>query len=228
MTETALFACRGVRDARWQLGTVPDDRDGWTLLGWREAPESPDAGVPDSVARVLAATFASVARVTFPSSEEPAEGAAGWVTYGERHVRTLTPGRLTGVIQSALKRAPRHIVLVSTRDPDAIARLFDDGRYPWWLQGTFVLLSDPDSGPPDIDSAAVRTLLDGPTLHDLDVADTAINAVVRPGVDGDVAGVLSRVRDVEQQIIDAAAQECARRGFGWAVVPEEDLITRLG
>lgn len=224
MTETALFACCGARDPRWQLDTGRSQRE-WMLIGWRQSPRSPDGGVPDDVAVVLADAFAAVAQVTFPCSTEPGEAADAWLPRGNDHIRTFSADGLSGFVRAALKRAPREIVLVSTRKTESIVRLFDDEEHPWWMQGTFALLSAADAGPPEIDRKQVLALLDGPGAGDLDAVTTAVDAVVRPGVDGDMAGVLSRTPQFEQELLDASAAACARRGVQWSVVSEEEFRT---
>jgi hypothetical protein len=223
VTEIALFACCGARDPRWQLGAGHSQRE-WMLIGWR-TPRSPEAGVPGEVAALLAAAFAAVARVTFPCSTEPGDAADAWVPRGSGDVRTFAPESLTGFVRGALRRAPREIVLVSTRKTESIVRLFDDEAYPWWMQGTFALLSAADGGPPDVDRQQLTALLDGPGSGDLDLVTTAVEAVVRPGVDGDLAGVLSRRPTVEDRLLAASAVECERRGIEWAVVSEEEFVT---
>lgn len=229
MTQTTVFACGHARGARWHLGDVPPGGDGWTLVGWRQRPTSADAGVPGEVAAVLATALASIARVTFPCSMESVGAAADWVPHGVDHVRTLAAGGLSGVIRAALRHGPRELVLVSTRDAGTIVRLFDDAGYPWWLQGTFALLSEPESPPPDVDRQQLAALLrDPPSAGDLQLVHPAVRAVLRPGVDGDLAGLLSRDAAIEQRFLAAAGRECRARGIAWSVVTEQEFTDGFG
>ena len=226
MTQTALFACRGVHDDRWQLGEPPDGR-AWTLIGWQQKPPSLDAGVPHDVAAVLAAALSAVARVTFPSSSEQADAASDWSPRDRHDVRLLSSGGVTASIRAALKGTPRDMVLVSTRNPDAIVRLFDDAAYPWWMQGTFSLLSAPDGRPPDLEWTQAVALLSGPSPSEMESLLAAVHGLLKPGVDGDVAGLLMQRPDLDARLLEALGRECGIRAIGWAVVSEDELVDRL-
>jgi hypothetical protein len=226
VTETAVFACRQSRDDRWQLGPAPGGRS-WTLIGWRQTPTDPDGGVPGQVAAVLAAALAAVARITFPSSQAAA-ASVDWASRDGDDVRTLSGGGMTSAVRAALKRTPREIVLVSTRNSATAARLFDDGAYPWWLQGSFALLSARDDAPPELEWKQAVALLNGPTPADVDSLPPVIGGLLRPGVDGDVAGLLSRGASLEQEVLEALATECGVRGIDWTVLAEGEFIDRFG
>ena len=228
MTQTTMLACRNARDARWQLGDVPAGGDGWTLFGWRQQPSATDAGIPAEVAAALADALSSVARVTFPCSTERVSPTGDWVPRGVHHVRTLAAEGVADIIRSKLKHEPRDLVLLSTRDAAAIVRLFEDVEYPWWLQGTLVLLSDPESPPPDVDRQQFVALLrGGPSADDLQLVNAAVSAVLRPGVDGDVAGLLSRDATFVERFVGAAGRACSARGIAWSVVTEQEFTAGL-
>jgi hypothetical protein len=61
-----IFVCLDGIDRRWELPLVPSPVQS-CLVGWRIAPISTDAGVPDGVARILANTLVKHALVTFPT-----------------------------------------------------------------------------------------------------------------------------------------------------------------
>jgi hypothetical protein len=51
--------------------------------------------------------------------------------------------------------------------------------------------------------------------------------IVRPGVDGDVAGLLSRTDAFEQNVLAAVESDTLRAGFEWAQLSEEAFELRL-
>jgi hypothetical protein len=88
-----------------------------------------------------------------------------------------------------VKGMPVHLGLMSTRRPETAMRLFDDAAFPWWMQGQGVLLSVPDAPPPAIEEALLLALFGEQwTRHAASLLPLGIEGVVRPGVDGDVAG----------------------------------------
>jgi len=193
-----------------------------TLIGWRQVPESIDAGVPKDVAAVLARALTSVARVTFPSSVVHPSVTPVWSSFGEDLIRGLTWKGLGGIAKAAFKGRPKEVVLMSTRQPATAASLFDDAGYPWWLQGQVAVLSAPDAAPPDVDLETLGALIDGDWTRLADsVAARGIDGIVRPGVDGDVAGLLSFSERVEQDFLASLEGESRLAGFEWAVVAED-------
>ena len=199
-----------------------------TLIGWHEDPRRHDGGLPTHVATVLARALTAVARVTFPCSATTPPGPGGWSPSGERLVRGLVTSRLSGRVAAFLKGQSRQVALVSTRDPRTVAAAFDDGEYPWWLQGQALLLSGRDAVPPEIDWEALLALL-GERWSTEAVArtDAGLIGVLRPGVDGDVAGLLSLTPDFEESVLAALEPESRLAGVGWAVVTEDECALRL-
>jgi hypothetical protein len=225
----SLFACSDARGSQWQLGPLPPARGQLTLIGWNESPARPDGGVPPQVARALAHAWTSDARATFPSSlAYPAAGST-WSDSGGDQVRLLTGGGVRGRIAAKLRGTPPNITLVSTRQPDSLLRVFDDEGFPWWMQGQIALLSKPDAPPPDIDEPQLLALFDDDwTARAAALAAERVEGIVRPGVDGDVAGVLTLSTAFEQAILAAIEREAHAAGAEWTVVSEELFAAKLG
>ena len=119
------------------------------------------------------------------------------------------------------------ISLMSTRRPETAMRLFDDAGLPWWLQGQIVLLSGPDASPPDIDDETLLTLFGEEwTSHAASLAPIGIKGIVRPGVDGDVAGLLTFTGASEQAVLAALEGETRRAEFDWALLTEKAFTAR--
>ncbi len=227
MTQTSIFACRDARGAQWQLGPLPPATGRLTLIGWKQTPEPHDAGVPEEVAPVLARALTSVARVTFPCSSVKPVATSGWSPMDGDLVRVLTGKGFGERIVARLKGKPPDITVMSTRRPETAMRLFDDPSFPWWQQGQVVLLSDPDAPPRDIDEETLLALFgENWTQHAASLAPIGIAGILRPGVDGDVAGLLSLTDAFDQAVLAALVSETQGAGFKWALMPEEAFALR--
>jgi hypothetical protein len=198
-----------------------------TLIGWKQTPEPHDAGVPEAVARVLARALTSVARVTFPCSSVKPVATSGWSPMDGDLIRVLTGKGFGERIVARLKGKPTDITLMSTRRPETAMRLFDDPSFPWWLQGQMVLLSDTDAPPRDIDEETLLALFgESWTQHAASLAPVGIDGILRPGVDGDVAGLLSLTDAFEQAVLAELENETRRAGINWALMPEQAFALR--
>jgi hypothetical protein len=228
--DTSLFACRDPRGAQWQLGPLPPAHGRMTLVGWSQSPPPPDGGVPPAIARVLAGALTTAACVTFPSSLAYPGAGSAWSEIGGDHFRLLTAAGVGSRIAAKLRGTPPDITLVSTRGPDTTLRLFDDEGFPWWMQGQIVLLSPPDSPPPGCDEQQLLALFDNDswTAHAAALAADRVEAIVRPGVDGDVAGLLAFSESFEREVLAALEREARSLGAAWAIVPEQLFAAKLG
>ena len=221
MTRTSVCVCRDPRGLQWQLGPLPPVAGRLTLIGWRQAVEPIDDGVPEEVARVLAGALVSVARVTFASSSSGPAATNGWSQRGGDLIRTLTRKGIGGRVVAKLTGAPPDIGLTSTKRPETVVRMFDEAAFPWWMQGQLALLSEPDAPPPDIDEPTLLALFEDEwTKEAASLARIGVQGIVRPGVDGDVAGLLSLSEGFEQGTLDALERETRLAGFDWSVLPE--------
>jgi hypothetical protein len=222
VTHTSIFACRDPRGLHWQLGPLPPATGRLTLIGWSQTASRHDAGVPEEVVRVLARALTSIARVTFPSSAAAAEGATrAWSPSGDDLVRALTGQGFGDRVVAKLRGRPPDVALMSTRRPETAGRLFDDASFPWWMQGQVVLLSSLDAPPPDLDEDALLALFgEDWTKRAAPLAAIGVDGIMRPGVDGDVAGLLSLRDEFEQVVLDALERETRPAGFDWALLPE--------
>jgi len=227
VTHTSIFACRDPRGLHWQLGPLPPATGRLTLVGWSQIPDPPDAGVPDEVARVMARALTSTARVTFPSSGATEGATRVWSPLGDDLARALSGKGISDRVLGKLRGRPPNVALMSTRRPETAIRLFDDASFPWWMQGQVVLLSDLEAPPPDIDKDALLALFgEDWTKRAAPLAAAGVEGIMRPGVDGDVAGLLSLRNECEQVVLDALERETRLAGFDWALVPEEAFALR--
>ena len=207
MSGTSIFVCLEPRRSdSWQLGALPPATGRMTLIGWKKYPEPVDGGVPEDVASLLARAFTSIGRVTFLSSAVHAATGSGWWP---------------------LKRAPGPAELMSTTDPQTLMQAFDDAAHPWSMQGQVLLISAPAEAPPEIDRKHLRALLENEWGDAADALSApGVIGVVRPGVDGDLAGLLTLTADAERASLDALERESRLASFDWSVLTEEAFAER--
>ena len=207
MSDTSIFVCLEPRRSNWwQLGALPPSIGRMMLVGWKKDPEPVDGGVPEDVAPLLARAFTSIGRVTFLSSAVHAATAGGWWP---------------------LKRAPGPAELTSTTDPQTLMQAFDDAAHPWSMQGQVLLISAPSVPSPEIDRKHLRALLENDWSGAADVlSPPGVIAVLRPGVDGDLAGLLTLTADVERTSLAALEAETRRASFDWSVLTDDAFSER--
>ncbi len=228
MSTTSILVCRDPRGSHWQLGTLPAPQGPLTLIGWRQLPEPTDSGVPQEVAAVLARALTAVARVTFPSSAIDVAVGEPWSAHGEDMVRALTSEGVGGHAKAILTGRPNKVVLVSTRAPASVMTAFDDAQYPWWLQGQVLMLSTVDAEPPDIDLENLFAFFDEEwTRQAAALSARRLVGVMRPGVDGDVAGLLALVDALAPAFLGRLEHEARVAGMSREVVDERTFAERL-
>lgn len=104
---------------------------------------------------------------------------------------------------------------------------FDDAGYPWWLQGQVLLLSPPDAAPPVIERHQLLDLFEEDWSREVaTLAAAGVAGIVRPGVDGDLAGLLSFTTGFEDALLAALEHEARGASFEWSVVAEEAFAFR--
>ena len=224
MNKTSIFICPDPRRTEWQLGRLPPAAGRMTLIGWKQEPDPVDAGIPQELGAVLARALASVTRVTFPSSVLHQASANGWSKSGGDDVRRLNPTAAARVA-AVLKGTPGHVLMVSTRNPDTVMQAFEDPGYPWWMQGQVLLLSSPNAPPPEIERNQFLALFRDDWAREAQaLAPFGIVAVVRPGVDGAVAGLLSLTTGFNDIVLQALEHEARLALFDWSVLSEEAYV----
>ena len=207
-----VFVTHDTPGPQWQLGSPSPELGAFALLGWDA--NARDGGIPERIVDVLAANLSVFGRVTFACSAVSANDAPGWTLRDGDFVSRYRARPVMGRMAARLSaRSSGDLVLLSTVTEHSVAGLFDDAGHPWWNQSQFALVSVADATPPDFDLIGFdpATLLGSGWSECLYmVAPLGVQAILRPGVDGDVAGLLctSRaVRDRFEVIISRYAQE---------------------
>jgi len=134
----------------------------------------------------------------------------------------------TGIARLTCLSSRSTTKVIATSDASVAVQLFDDPEFPWWLQGQAVLLSREDGEAPDIDQRTIVMLLhDDWAERAATLATRGIEAVVRPGVDGDVAGILSLSDSFDEQLLVSLEREARQDGITFSMVSEAALLEPL-
>ena len=196
-------------ERHWQLGTFPAGDGLGVMVGWTV--ESPEGGVPKSVASVLVRAMMRCGRITFPCSIRPSGRGDSWQEQGEDAVARLaiaTQGFWRRLLPGgALTKIP----LLSTRGEDAALDLFEDPYFQWWNASQFALVSCPPEVPPPLASLLSSELFEENWPDAIVPLQAAgVEMIMRSGVDGDVCGVAFRSRSTRSQfdrVLETAAAE---------------------
>lgn len=213
----------------WQLGVLPPPKGEFALIGWTQSAK--DGGVPSTVADALARGLTRFGRVTFLSSSLKARPGSQWKPQGPDYVGSFLFAVGRGwqtAIPLRLRRT--ELPLLSTTREEVVCSLFDDAGYPWWLQGQFVLLSPLVATPPKLDT---HQLLPAELLGDewssclSDLTEAGVDALMRPGVDGDVVGLVSRSPAAHRRVIENIRRAAADFSLDCHILPEDAFIKLL-
>jgi hypothetical protein len=228
-TNMGLFITYDAPGPQWRLGPPPAERDTFALIGWTA--DAREGGVPGAVVDVLARSLTAFGRVTFACSTISTADSGKWQMHGSDFVARYRAGslfhRMAGRFSS---RAPHDLVLLSTVSEQAARQLFDDAGYPWWGQGQFALMSSDAASPPDFAKVAFdpATLLEGEWPEDFEeLQPLGVQAMLRPGVDGDVAGLLCASRDIRDRFETILARAAQDFGISLRQVSEAEFSTGL-
>lgn len=227
MRRNRVLACTAP-GARWELGDQSDQAKGLVMLGWTLDTAAVDGGMPQSVGLILCRALTSTGRVTFPSSESGSGIGRNWTHVGDDLACSLGNGGVRGMLKAAVGRVPTEVVVVSTMQPARAARMFEDSSYPWWMRGQVALISDGKLPPPEIDRPTLLGLIEDDWIaRATSLRIAGICAVMRPGVDGDVAGILA-LSEVFRLAFLAQLDHHARiAGFDFELLPEDAFVDRL-
>jgi len=203
----------------WQLGRLPPPHGSFILIGWK--PGGEDGGSPHHAVKTMARALSSFGQVVIPSSSVSGDESFDWRRDGVDQVACL---RVSGRPGRSL------LTLRCTEGEHSIRSMFEDPVYPWWYQGQFALLCRRGTPPPDLEilSGFVGILLsDNWTSALAQLQVSGVLAVLRPGVDGDVAGLhcaSDEVREELERCIEQAARAC---GVACQILSEADFMERL-
>jgi hypothetical protein len=198
-----------------------------TLVGWSAPADAPDAqDALTGMAEVIAAALASFARVTFLFTFEGAlvrhwteRGADFWCAVPR------TDWREWASVAVDRLRPPTRLAAISTRRASTIADAFDTGAAPWCMQGQILLLSDPAASLPVLHRREWGALCsDEWALRTARLSAQGVIGAMRPGVDGDLAGLFAPHAAGAARALEAFAEAAAAANVSWDIVRDEDAF----
>lgn len=213
----SLVICRRPQGRHWQLGPLSPARGHVALLGWRLDPPHTDAGAPAPIDRILAGALTGCGRVTFLWPQDEAGRAED-----DDIVYCTDPATGLSRLGAQLAGQPDRLGLMATRNAETAARMFDLAGFDWTQQGQLALVSIAEALPPVLDRATILDLLsDGWLQRCAEFEGGPVRVVLRPGIDGDVAGLFSADSQVESRLLDALAEACQAAGATWSEAEDE-------
>jgi hypothetical protein len=216
-----VFVCMNPVAPHWQLDlSHPFDAE-VILVGWSAPWDGRDDGLSHEVAAVIARSLTTVSRVSFPISETFEVTGLNTETSG---IGSSTAERL----HARLKHEPVHICLLTADNSDVASRIFFDPGFPWQLQGQIALLLPPGSAPPQLDRKTLRKLMGSDWRQAIARPDLRhLLGLMRPGIDGAVAGIWSFDKKVTQTLLARLESEAHQMGFEFCTAAEDAFTAML-
>jgi hypothetical protein len=200
---------------------LPAGNPPFLLIGWTSSAEAErDGGVPEVAALVLVRAFSRLGPLTYLRSSQPVHASSG-------SSRSLAPSGIRARVNAALGREPGKCWSVTTSDPAQAVELFSDPGFPWWMQAQLLIVSGEPPSPEPSREALVRVIDPAVALSAPELSALGACAIVRPGVDGDVAGITCRDAEVENALLAALTSEASAAGGDCFEVDEHVFARRL-
>jgi hypothetical protein len=216
-----IFVCLNPVASYWQLDLAPSTDAEVMLIGWDPSCDDPDGGFPGELAILFARVLTSLAQVVFPMSEAPD-------TDGMMTQRVVIASNVFERLHARIKREPVRIHLVSTAEPDVACRLFYAGGFSWQMQSQVALFLPLGAPAPQLDRKGLRLLIaseSGDTHLRLGLHDAL--GLIRPGVDGAVAGIWSFNRTFGLALLAKLESVAFQMGFEFRLVSETTFTELL-
>ena len=223
----AIFVCDNPVEDHWQLGQLSFGSGNFVLVGWRVHLEPVDGETPETVTEILTQAMTSIANIIFLGYDAPASASDEWKFFGEEEAaRILRDPNPLRQLAAALSGRTGGVILLATRKPKTAKQLLDGGM--WSMQGQVVLLVDPERSLPKIDWQTLRSLIgDDWIRHASRLQNLGVQGVLRPGVDGCVAGILFLTDDFRQKFLKVLENQTRAAGFDWEALSEADFVSSL-
>jgi hypothetical protein len=113
-------------------------------------------------------------------------------------------------------------------EPDVACRMFYDGGFSWQMQGQAGLLLPFEAPTPNLDRKSLRLLIaDGRVDAPARIGLNDTLGLLRPGVDGAVAGLWSFDRALTRALLARLESEAVQIGFEFRLVSETTFADLL-
>ena len=172
--------------------------------------------MPPWATEILAKTIRHSHRATFPSTVVHPEAA-----------ETCTRMRAGGIWHRLTSNGPHEFSLITTTRPTIAAEAFNDPGFPWWMQAQFILLSPFAAPEPNISCGEIMGLLSAPETAEQLLQTHNLVAHLSPGVDGDVAALLTLGGPEQHALLTTLHEMAAEVNVSVTTLDESHFSERL-
>lgn len=221
MNSFSLLVSTSSQSAQWQLTGILGTSTS-VLCGWQQAPPSVEGGIPNEVAEVISKSMCRDARVSFLFND--ADDIAKAHSNGKYSIQPIAASTMKAMWSGTPSRA----VVVTSNDPKVVNSLFDASYFNWSLQGQIVFLSSLSEPVPDLKdvlSCASQKKYEDVPLKAID--EFSLSGIMRPGVDGDVAGFLFRTVSDKESFLRVLREEAESNGMQFKICNEAEFMDSL-
>ena len=221
-----FYVCRHPEQAYWQLGNLSGTPPPVLLLGWKSSIDAIDEGLPSDIREILAKTMLSQASVVclVPNAVKRTGPGSRIAT---RQQNRLASGWLGDRVRDALGVGRPDVTVSSPRDWQHLTEILDEGYCAWWLQNQFLALFNLAEPVPDLGADQTDKLLSDNWADAVMDLGAGCAGVIRPGVDGAVAGFVSGQEGFERQFLRALEGVASELGGSVRCVSETELARAI-
>lgn len=221
MNSFSLLVSTSSQSAQWQLAGILGTSTS-LLCGWQQIPPSVEGGIPNEVAEVISNSMCRDARVSFLFND-----ADDMAKAHSKEKYSIQPIAISS-IKAMWSGIPSRAVVVSSNDPKVVNSLFDASYFNWALQGQIVFLSGLSEPVPNLKDALSKASQKKYEDAPLDaIHDYSLVGIMRPGVDGDVAGFLFRSVAHKESFLKVLREEAESNGMQFKICNEAEFMDSL-
>lgn len=225
MNSFRILVCTSARLPQWQLAGYIDTSTS-VLLGWHQATMSVDGGVPAEVAKVISNALCRGTRISYLCGD--LEQIIETHSREFCSIQTITESGLIARFIAYWSGVPPNAAIVSTNNPKVALHLFDTSYFSWVLQGQSVFLSDLSVPVPDLKKVVSKTGQRKYENAPMDALnDYSLVGMMRPGVDGDVTGILFRSVQDRANFLTSLQEEAGSSGMQFKHCDESEFMDSL-
>lgn len=222
MNSFRILICTSARLPQWQLaGYIGTPTS--LLLGWHQAIRSVDGGAPAEVAKVISNALCRGARISYLYSD-----LQEIIDTHAKEFYSIQPITEPGLLIAFWSGIHPKAAVVSTNNPEVALHLFDASYFSWVLQGQSVFLSRLSDPIPDLKDVVSKTWQRRYEDAPMDtLIEYSLVGIMRPGVDGDVAGILFRSIQDRANFLTALQEEAESSGMQFKRCDEFEFMDSL-
>jgi hypothetical protein len=205
-------------DPCWELHAVHPKATPGGLLGWVMQTPLGEAGVPESVSRILSRALCRRNWLTFLHNAALSKSRSpGWQSSPKGWTCVLEPPGLNWLGRKPL------FPLICTSSPEMARHLFNAERFAWELKSQIVFFSNLDSEPPSLAYSHIENIMNGRIVDRFKLSESGASGLMLPAVDGDFAQFVFFDEPNWQAVQEELRRECESFGIEWKTVSESEF-----